>query len=365
MIERLYVHNFRCFENLSIDLIGRPSALIIGKNGTGKSTLRHSFALFQRICRGTTRVRDLVGASDFGYDRTDVPMRFEIEVRLEGKPVKYAISFEFPENFREARVAEEILIADGEEIFARQKQQVDLKSGGSFNMDWHVVALPLINERPGEKLVQRLRAYFASMILIEPVPSLMSGFTEGEPAGLEPDASNFAGWLRDLLSRFPRAYGVMESYLKTVIPDFESFENVPRGENGMQLRVKFEQQQTARLFSPEFKQLSSGEKCFFLSALIHATNKVEPVFCMWDEPDNHLSLAEVSHFILHLRKLANQQNGQFIATSHHPEAIRSFSEDNTIVFSRKSHLEPTIVRILAELDIAGDRVEAIFHDEIP
>ena len=33
MIERLYVHNFRCLENFTLDLVGRSSALVIGKNG--------------------------------------------------------------------------------------------------------------------------------------------------------------------------------------------------------------------------------------------------------------------------------------------------------------------------------------------
>ena len=39
MIERLYVHNFRCLENFTLDLAGHPSALLIGKNGAGKSTV--------------------------------------------------------------------------------------------------------------------------------------------------------------------------------------------------------------------------------------------------------------------------------------------------------------------------------------
>ena len=70
MIERLYGHNFRCFENFSIDLADRSSALIIGKNGSGKSTLRQALGIFQRICGGSSLVRDLVVASDFTQQRT-------------------------------------------------------------------------------------------------------------------------------------------------------------------------------------------------------------------------------------------------------------------------------------------------------
>ncbi len=36
MIERLYIQNFRCLDNLTLDFAGRPTALIIGKNGRGK-----------------------------------------------------------------------------------------------------------------------------------------------------------------------------------------------------------------------------------------------------------------------------------------------------------------------------------------
>ena len=51
MIERLYVHNYRCFENFTLDLKGKPSALVIGKNGSGKSTLRHALGVLQEACR--------------------------------------------------------------------------------------------------------------------------------------------------------------------------------------------------------------------------------------------------------------------------------------------------------------------------
>ena len=57
MIERLYAHNFRCLENFTLDLADRPSALLIGKNGSGKSTVLNCFRLFQRIGRGSSRVQ--------------------------------------------------------------------------------------------------------------------------------------------------------------------------------------------------------------------------------------------------------------------------------------------------------------------
>lgn len=236
--------------------------------------------------------------------------------------------------------------------------------GPKFSLDWHVVALPVINERPREKSVEQIRAFFASMILIAPIPANMLGFSEDETIELQHDAGNFASWFNALLSRYPAAYSVLEKYLRAVIPDLAYFENVPRGENGKQLLVKFEKKESNGMLSIDFKQLSDGEKCFFLSSLIVASNKFgEPIFCLWDEPDNHLSLPEVGHFVMELRKMTGQ-TGQFIATSHHPETIRKFSDENTLVLSRKSHLEPTIVQSLAEFSYNGDLIEALVRDEI-
>ncbi len=364
MIERLYVNNFRCLENFSIDFKGRDSVLIIGKNGSGKSTMRHALGVFQTICRGANRVRNLIAGSDFTQQRTNIPMRFEVEATLANRRFKYAISFEMPENFREARVAEEDLSVDGHVVFSRHQAQVSVDGGATFGVDWHVAALPVIEERPRKASIQQFKEFFASTILISPIPTNMSGFSEEESVELQWDAGNFSSWFNALLLRFPAAYSVLYDYLKSVIPDIESFENVPRGEKGKQLLVKFEHEDSKRSLSVDFKHLSDGEKCFFLSALIIAANKVSgPVFCLWDEPDSHLSLPEVGHFMTHLRKMTNQR-GQFVATSHHPETIRSFSDENTIVFSRKSHLEPTVVRTLAELSYNGDLIEALVRDEV-
>jgi predicted ATPase len=364
MIERLYVHNFRCLENFTFDLAGRSSALVIGKNGAGKSTVLQCLKLLQTICRGSNRVGKLISASDFTLHRLDHPMRFEIELTLSGKRFKYAVSFEWPANFKEARILDESLSAEGNAIFTRHGSQIQLSGGPAFGVDWHVVALPIINERPGERTIQDVKTFFATMILIAPIPANMSGFSEEPSMELLYDASNYASCLRALLGQKPAAYSVFDSYVKTVIPDFSSIENVERGESGTQLIVKFERQNPQRGLSVEFKSISDGEKCFFLSAYIIASNTVgSTVFCMWDEPDNHLSLSEVGQFITGLRKMTHRA-GQFIATTHHPETVRKFSDETTIVLTRKSHLDPTVVRPLADITYNGDLINALIRDEI-
>ena len=60
MIERLYIHNFRCLQNFELVTRGIPTALLIGGNGSGKSSVRQVLELLQSVGRGTNRVGELV-----------------------------------------------------------------------------------------------------------------------------------------------------------------------------------------------------------------------------------------------------------------------------------------------------------------
>jgi ABC-type cobalamin/Fe3+-siderophores transport system ATPase subunit len=375
MIERLYVQNFRCLESFTLDLASNSSALIIGRNGSGKSTIRHALGVLQRIGRGSGRVDTLIEPEDYSfYDQywdqqgrfkgTDKPMRFEIELTIAGKRFVYAISFDWPANFREARILDEALTVDAQPVFTRQQSQVSLPGSNSFGLDWHVFALSVINEKPPATSIQDFKAFLASLVLMAPVPAQMDGFSETTTDRLGGEALNFASCLRSLLEKKPAVYGVLESFLRSAISDFSSLDHEDRGKAGKQLMVAFKRPDTNESFRIKFDGLSDGEKCFFLCAYIVASTSVGlPIYCFWDEPDNHLSLSEVGQFMTTLRKSA-KRGGQFIATSHHPETVRKFSSESTYVLNRKSHLDPTLLKLLKDLSYNGDLVEALIRNEV-
>jgi ABC-type polar amino acid transport system ATPase subunit len=72
-------------ENFELPIADRQSVLLAGNNGAGKTTVGLALEILQRIARGTNRVNDVVKPKDLGRGRTDVPMRFEIEVQLGGQ----------------------------------------------------------------------------------------------------------------------------------------------------------------------------------------------------------------------------------------------------------------------------------------
>jgi energy-coupling factor transporter ATP-binding protein EcfA2 len=375
MISRLYIHNFRCLENFELPISGQSSALLIGKNGAGKTTVGLALEILQRIARGTNRVGDLVKPKDFFCGRTDAPMRFEIQVELvtpdilggQSQTYGYGIAFEFPEGFKELRVFEEKLTVDGKPVYTRERAQVHLARTGQekeakFLIDWHLAALPIIQQQSQKDPLFVFKQWLARMLILRPIPSLIRGDSNQETLEPNTQTTNFGAWFSGLLADAPSAYTKIDEYLKQVLPDLKDIKNPPVGIDSRSLVVQFSNDQGS--VKLPFEDLSDGEKCFMICALVLAANDAyDPVFCFWDEPDNYLAPSEVGHFVLALRT-AFQSRGQFIATSHNAEAIRSFSDENTLVLSRKSHLEPTIVRRLNSLQVSGDLVNALIRGDV-
>lgn len=368
MLQRLYAHNFRCLENFEFKIGDTPSALLIGKNGAGKSTLSRVLKIFQGIGRGVNRVGELVKPDDFSLGRAGVPMRFEIEVKLDGKLFSYALALELPENFRELRVQEERLLVDGKQVFDRHQAQVSMATKGSskteagFKIDWHFVALPLIQDVASAGTLTNWRQWLARMVILAPIPQLMSGDSHEETLAPVENGGNFADWLTGLLAQYPATYSTIYDYLKQVMPDLSEFKNTPSGKDTKSLVVRFESNKV--LFEPFFDALSDGEKCEFLCAVVLAANKAYgPIFVFWDEPDNYLALSEVGHFIMALRR-SFKSSGQIVVTSHNEEAIRAFSKENTFLLFRNSHLEPTVIRPMSDFPQTDNVAEALLLNEL-
>lgn len=343
------------------------SALLIGKNGTGKSTIAIALEVLQSIGRGINRVGQLVQLKDFARGRLDVPIRFEIEVLIENKLYKYTLALELPEKFKELRVFEEQLLVAGDPIYSRKEAQVSLYNNAQnretqFLVDWHLVALPIIQQQSETDPLHIFKTWLAHMIILAPIPSLMTGESNGETLAPKREGSNIGEWFSGLLGRYPAAYTQVDQYLREVMPDMKDFLNELIGKDFKSMIVRFEEN-NANL-SVNFKDLSDGEKCFFLCAIVLAANKsYGPLFCFWDEPDNYLSLSEVGHFVTSLRR-SFKNSGQILVTSHNEEAIRKFSNENTFVLDRKSHLEPTLIRLLSDMSVQGDLIDALIRGDV-
>ena len=363
MLIRLYIHNFRCLENFELFMKHMPSALLIGKNGAGKSTVGIALKVLQSIGRGINRVGHLVKTKDFAGGRYDVPIRFEIEVLIDEKLYQYTLALEWPENFKELRIFEEQLIISGNSIYSRRGASVTWHhDAAQFMVDWHLVALPILQVQSEEDPLHIFKNWLAHIIILAPIPSLMKGESFGETLKPKQDGVNFGEWFSGLLGRYPAAYTSVDKYLREMMPDIMDVQNELIGKDSKMMSVQFKANKAN--LRVDFKELSDGEKCFFICAVVLAANEsYGPLFCFWDEPDSFLSLSEVGHFITSLRR-SFETGGQILVTSHHSEAIRKFSNENTLVLYRKNHLEPTLIRLLSDISFKGDLVDTLIRGDI-
>jgi len=352
-----------------LPISGQSSVLLIGNNGSGKTTVGLALEILQKIARGTNRVGDLLTEKDLSRGRTDVPVRFEIEVELKAKVYEYVIAFDFPDGFKELRVREEKLVVGGHPVYTREHAQVHLAKAGkvqeqeaNFRIDWHLVALPIVQEKTEKDPLYIFKQWLGRMLILRPVPSLISGDSTSETLQPNTQVTDFGAWFSGLLASTPAAYARIDGYLRQVMPDLKDIKNPVIGKDSRSLVVQFSNGHGT--MSIPFGDLSDGEKCFMICALVlAASDAYGPLFCFWDEPDSHLALPEVGQFVLSLRS-AFQSEAQFIMTSHNSEAIRRFSDNNTLVLNRRNHLEPTIVRPLNTIQVSGDFVSALIRGDV-
>lgn len=371
MLQRLHVSNFRCFQKLEFNFNCAASSLLIGSNGSGKSTVGSVLQVFQQIGRGTGKLGRLLGPRDLTSGHSGEPMRLALDAILNGRTYSYNLDLALVEGLGQLRVLGESLLVDGSAIFLRAQADVALwrEEGGAeaaFSVDCDQVALSLIQARSERDPLRMFRRWLGRMVMLAPQPRLMRG--ESTEETLQPDVSgaNLANWLAGLLSQFPGAYATIGGDLREVLPDLQGFHNEVGDSESKRLLVDFEK--SDRVFSLPFEDLSDGEKCFFLSATIVAANRAYgPLLCFWDAPDNFIALDEVGHFIVSLRR-AFQNKGQLIVASHNEEAILKFSDQNTWLLGRDSHLESPRIRTLAALrrekKLEGDLTRALIAGEV-
>lgn len=367
MLKKIYVHNFRSLQNFELDLTHIKSALLLGKNGSGKTSVFDAIEIFQQIAQGVTQIKNLVKKQDFAFGDNTKPMKFELDVELDSKQFIYTIEIEMPEGFREPKIKHEQLKFDGRIIFEREGGRTLLNSAAEFTLDWHHFGLPLISVRDANEPIAQFREWLSSIVILSPCPKHFATTSKGENSYLDREGQHLLDWITELLAENPNLYSEISEFLTHRLNDFSLFKFNPIGADEKELKVEFKNEGKKRI-ELNFSQLSDGERVFMLAAgLVARMNNGRPILCLWDEPDNFISLVELSHFILACRKAAetSDESVQLIMASHNATVINEFSKHNTFIMSRNSHLEPSRNQKLeAKTYISVTLIEAFENGEL-
>lgn len=359
MLTRLYVNNYRCFVNFEF----RPSRkqLILGRNGSGKSTVLEVLALlrdfsvrgdscFDRF-GGNTKSRFLAGNP--GAEK----QTFELDVSLGGSLFKYRlevaeeITGEFP------AVLEESVHCDDDLVFLFRFGEVHLFNEDrveqvKYPFDAHRSALATVQDERGNTQLAHFNSWLERLTQVQMNPWVMTSRSEMEAAILTRNFSNFADWYRHLLLDKGSAVYRAIAELKQVLPGLDSLDAKEAGQNVrlLQASVRSDRSKKPRHFS--FDELSEGQKVLIALYLLNYCAITPDSTLLIDEPDNFIALAEIQPWLMNLLDRVDEENAQVIIASHHPELLNQLAGQGGIIFDRPEGLH-TRVREFSPSDDSG------------
>ncbi|MGP8271035.1 MAG: AAA family ATPase [Terracidiphilus sp.] len=359
MLKRLYIDNFRCFVNFEYK--PERKQLLLGANGSGKSSLLDAIELLKNFLRGidnpflsTTKTRWL-----------NLPEQiFEIEASLDGKAYVYRVENHFDNDAPIGEIRLERLTVSGETVFEQVKGTVRFfaqKAGSATSLPWKTIRSSLNLARLSTPEVDRFLSWIFEQVFctrIDPWPDAMSDTTEGEDTLPENELDNLSAWYRHLVQAEPGANVNFLRSLTETLDGFESLQLERIGASTRILRAYFQQAGTKNIPYP-LSDLSDGQRCLIaLYMILHfLIAKGHTVFL--DEPDNFVSLHEIQPWLLAAEDAVEESKGQLILISHHPEILNYWAREYGLLFSREENGHARIKPYREVADTGLDPAETI------
>lgn len=337
MIRRLYVHNFRSLENFEMHFTPGQPTVLMGANGSGKSSVRLALE-YARYC--------FVGAATgFRFDDTKEGSSFlEAEFVLNETQYVYHVEFGNADpvdtddlGFWDGQIATERLTIDGQERFLREGLRIQSTSGsiGLSSSFTNITSLQF------EATAEPVRAFWRTANLLNPVPSVISSF------GVQDQMKSDASWLywasSQLIGKSAREAVAFLSALQSLLSDLEDF-SVDK-----QSVFFTRHKRQARVLA---RSLSDGEKMLFLAAYLISAAKVgQANFLLWDEPESFLAKSELQGLTRMLKHA--YKDGQLILCTHDADVANVFDPEHVLWFYRDQGTGPTRYKKLSELPEGG------------
>jgi predicted ATPase len=341
MLKRLYTDNFRCLVNFDLRL-DRVN-LLLGENGTGKTTVFDVLYCLQQFLAGNAKVLDVFPSSDLTRWQTNAVQRFELDLEAGTDAYNYVLVIEYDEDRRRAKVKSETLMLDGKKLcdFQEGKAQLyhdDFTPGPQYPFNWAFSVVGLLEPRPDNKKLTRFRNEMQKIIIVGLQPAMMTSESREEAATLSRHAENFVSWYRYLTQEHAQAVLAIFPELKRVMPGFSACNLKEAGEARV-MKVLFERPDgSGRPIPYDFKELSDGQRMLIALYSLLFGLKDEGISLFLDEPDNFVALREVQPWLMALTDFAGEGIEQAVLISHHPEIINYLAASSGRWFERESNV---------------------------
>ena len=342
MLTRLYVDNFKAFVNFELPI--KSLNLLLGTNGSGKSSTFEILSLLQKLIGGCT-VSELFSFNTLTRWQVLNVQTFEIDLQGNGGQYRYRLEIEHQFPSRQSHIKHEKLLFNEQLLYQFLEGKIrwyrdDYSKGADFDFDWNRSGLTTQLPRDDNTRLTWFKKRMTQIYVLRLNPFAMQSRSETEVTQPAEDLSNFASWYRHLLQEQPAMYATLQQSLREAIDGFDTLTLANEGEQARVLKVKFQSQheETFRFNNNQlafrFEELSEGQQALIiLYTLLSYSSEQALTFCL-DEPENFLALPEIQPWLLQIADKAEQEPCQVLMISHHPELINYLAASKGYWFER-------------------------------
>lgn len=336
MLTRIYIDNFRCFVNFEY----RPERkqLLLGANGSGKSSLLTAIRHLKQFVKGD--------ANPFTQStRTrwqDRPVQvLEVEALLDDEKYEYRVEMRFTSETRRQSVNLERLNVSGTTVFELANGEIHFfrpNSERSATVPLETTKSALHLSQLSNQHVRRFVEWMESVhcFRIDEYPSAMDESADREEQDPDDELENLAGWYRHLVQAYPEENVKFLASMKEALTGFQSLRFSSDEDGSRRLRADFTGPQKGGL-NFAISELSEGQRCLLaLYMILHfLITRGHTVFI--DEPDNFVALREIQPWLLAAEDALEDNEGQLILISHHPEVLNKWASTYGLRFFREDN----------------------------
>ncbi|MGA3026452.1 MAG: ATP-binding protein [Bryobacteraceae bacterium] len=336
MLKHVYIDNFRCLVNFELEL--GPQQLLLGLNGTGKSTLLEVLRALKRFITSQAPPDALFPerSRTFWVDRTR--QTFELQVELD---TSFRFRLELDAWGALSKIKREVVLCDERPLFEFVDGNVSLFNDEfehkfTYPFDQFRSALATIQPRSDNKKLTKFLGWIKKLHCLRLNPYAMSSRTESEDPEPAPDMSNFASWYRYMKQERGDADSQLKSHLRQIIPDLESLDLRFTGNTLRILQARFGTMagDPPAPIGVAFEELSDGQRVLICLYAVLDFLVEDGASLFIDEPENYIALPEVQPWLMELRDRIDDRGGQVILISHHPELIDYLAPEIGLTFER-------------------------------
>lgn len=351
MLKKVYIHNFRNFVNFEIELANIN--LLMGKNGSGKTSLFEVLQKLQQLICDNKKVEELFSSADLPRTGYASPIqKFELQLEGNGGLYSYIVEIEHDPSRKLVRIRTESLTWNDQPLY-EFKVEIDehgypkgeahlyndaptQSEGIPYAVDWARSGVGSIYERHDNTKLIWFKRRMDRFFIVQPNPFAMQSECQREESRPCWDLSNYAAWFAHLNNQERRGVLKLEKELANLFEGFEIFQLSPAGESKL-LKLEFTSPDKHTV-AYKFSEISTGQKALIvLYTLLYCLPKTDYTLCI-DEPENFLALPEIQPWLHTFYQQCEENGGQGILISHHPQLINYLANDKGIWLSRENQV---------------------------